>query len=93
MPTGTPLVTFTLANPAGTVTDGVLTFSAITPATASATGTPGYTRFIDGTTDDGTHTVLQCTAGVGSGEFNFDSTIGIFGTETITGIIIADGSA
>ena len=74
-PTGTLLATFTLAGTAGTVSGGVLTFNAISNVTGAASGTPGYFRMIDGTTDDGTHTQVQGTAGVGSGEFNFSSSL------------------
>src|SRR5947209_742963 len=65
-PTGTLLATFTLSATPGTASGGVYTFTAPSNVTAAATGTPGYGRMIDGTTDDGTHTQIQHTCGVGS---------------------------
>jgi len=87
-----PLAIFTLANPVGTVTTGVLTFSAISSVTAAASGTPNFWRMIDGTTDDGTHTQAQGTAGVGSGELSFGSTVASGGTVSITSIVITEGN-
>ena len=86
------LATFTLANPVGTVTNGVLTFSAISSVTGAANGTPNFARFIDGTTDDGTHTQLQVTSGVSTGELNFASTVASGGTVSITSIVITEGN-
>lgn len=91
-PTGTLLATFTIASGVGTVSGGVLTFSSISNVTGAASGTPGYFRMIDGTTDDGTHTEVQGTAGVGSGEFNFSSTVASGGTVSITSITITEGN-
>lgn len=90
-PTGTLLVTFTLASGVGTTSAGVLTFSAISNATAAASGTPGYFRMIDGTTDDGTHTEIQGTSGVSSGELSWSSTIASGGTCSISSITITEG--
>ncbi len=90
---GVLLATFTLANPAGTVTSGVLTFSAISNVTGAATGTPHFFRMIDGTTDDGTHTQVQGTSGVGTGELSFASTIANGGTVSISSIVITEGNA
>lgn len=91
-PTGTLLATFSIASTAGTVSGGVLTFNSISNVTGAASGTPGYFRMIDGTVDDGTHTQIQGTAGVGSGEFNFSSTVASSGTVSITSISIQDGN-
>ncbi len=90
-PTGTPLATFTLSATAGTATAGVFTFTAPGNVTGANSGTPAYARFIDGTTDDGTHTQIQCTCGVGSGELNFSSTIASGGTVSITSATITEG--
>ncbi len=92
-PTGTLLATFTLSATAGTVTTGVLTFTNPSNVTGAASGTPGYWRMIDGSTDDGTHTQVQGTAGVGSGEFNFASTIASGGTVSITSAVMTEGNA
>jgi len=90
-PTGLLLATFTLASGVGTVSSGVLTFSAISSVTAGNGGTPGYYRMIDGTTDDGTHTQVQGSAGVGSGDLSFTSTITSGGTVSITSITMTEG--
>jgi hypothetical protein len=91
-PTGTLLGTFTLAATPGTASGGVLTFTLPSNVTGAASGTPGYGRMIDGTTDDGTHTQVQFSCGVGSGEMNFSSTIASGGTVSITAMTITDGN-
>lgn len=92
-PSGTLLATLTPNATFGTVTNGVLTANAITSDTnAAASGTPGYYRVIDGTTDDGTHTIIQGPAGVGSGELNFSSTIAAGGTVSITSLTYTEGN-
>lgn len=71
----------------------MLTANAITSDTsAAASGTPGYYRIIDGTTDDGTHTQVQGSCGVGSGDINFSSTIASGGTVAITSLAYTDGN-
>lgn len=93
-PTGTLLATLTPANPfAAGASGGVLTASAIASATAAASGTPGYFRVIDGTTDDGTHTQVQGSSAVGSGDLNFASTIASGGTVSISSFVITEGNA
>lgn len=91
-PTGTLLATFTMAATAGTVTTGVLTYAAISNVTGAASGTPGYARQIDGSTDDGTHTQVQMSCGVGSGELNFASTVASGGTVSITSATFTEGN-
>jgi hypothetical protein len=91
-PTGTLLGTWTLASTPGTDTNGVYTFTAPANITFVAAGTPGYFRMIDGSTDDGTHTQIQGTAGVGSGELNFASAAASGGTGTITSMTITEGN-
>lgn len=92
VPTGTLLGTFTLASGVGSDTGGVFTFTNPAGITWAATGTPGYWRMIDGTTDDGTHTQLQGSAGVGSGEYNFSSTTASGGTGTISSATLTEGN-
>jgi len=92
-PTGTLLSTLTPSATFGTSATGVLTANAITNDTnAAASGTPGYYRIIDGTTDDGTHTQVQGSCGVGSGDINFSSTIAAGGTVSITSLAYTDGN-
>lgn len=93
-PTGTLLSTLT---PSATFSApgaaGIQTANAIANDTnAAATGTPGYGRIIDGTVDDGTHTQLQFTCAIGSGEMNFSSGIVVAGTVSITSLTITDGT-
>jgi hypothetical protein len=91
-PTGTLLATFALADPAGTVSDGVLTFTLPANVSAVASGTPGWFRMIDGSVDDGTHTHVQGSAGVGSGDLDFGSAISGGGVVSITSMTITEGN-
>ncbi len=91
-PTGTLLATLTPSATFGTSATGVLTANTITSATAAASGTPGYYRIIDGTTDDGTHTQVQGSCGVGSGDINFPSTIASGGTVGISSLTYTEGN-
>lgn len=92
-PTGTLLATLTPNATFGTSTTGVLTANAITSDTsAAAAGTPGYYRIIDGTTDDGTHTQVQGSCAVGSGDINFSSLIAAGGTVAISSLTYTDGN-
>lgn len=92
-PTGTLLATLTPSATFGTSATGVLTANAIaSDSSAAASGTPGYYRIIDGTTDDGTHTQVQGSCGVGSGDINFSSTIASGGTVAITSLSYTDGN-
>lgn len=92
-PTGTLLANFTLANPAGTSAGGVFTLTVPSNVTGAANGTPGYGRFIDGATDDGTHTQIQTTAGVASGELNFVTGISAGGTVSLTGFTVTENDS
>lgn len=68
----TLLATLTCSDPAGAVTNGVLTFDSITQdSSGDASGAPTFARVTD---SDG-NAVLQCTAGVGSGDLNFGAAI------------------
>jgi len=95
-PTGTSAITagIALSSTMGTVAGGVLTLSG-TPlnGTATASITPGYYRVIDGSTDDGTHTQIQGSCAVGSGDINFSSTISSGGTVTISSLTWTEGDA
>ena len=90
-PTGTPLVTLTPSATFGTSSVGVLTAGTITGANAVASGTPGYYRIIDGTTDDGTHTQVQGSCGVSSGDISFPSTIASGGAVGISSLTYTEG--
>jgi len=95
-PTGTSAITagIPLNSTMGTVSVGTLTLSG-TPlsGTATASITPGYYRVTDGGTDDGTHTQIQGSCGVGSGDINFSSTISSGGTVTISSLTWTEGDA
>ena len=92
-PTGTLLATFTGANPSGPASSaGVLTFTNPSSVTGAASGTPGWWRWIDGATDNGSHTQVQGTAAVGSGDLNFGSTVASGGTVSITSFAVTEGN-
>jgi hypothetical protein len=77
--TGTLLSTLTavtLAAPSG----GTMTMSATADSSAAASGTPGYGRI----RTSGAAAVIDCTAAVGSGEFNFSGAISLGGTVTLS---------
>lgn len=78
-PTGTLLSTFT-ALVFGSPSAGVMAVTATADPSNAAAGTPGYVRMA---TSGGT-AVADFTAGVGSGEFNFVSTVPAGGTDTLT---------
>ncbi|QDV34020.1 hypothetical protein [Tautonia plasticadhaerens] len=85
---GTLLATLT----AVTITnnsDGTLTISATADSSADATGTPDYVRITNSTDSDR----IQLTAGVGSGEASFDSTITANGAVSLTSGTLTDGNA
>lgn len=70
--TGTILAQGTLANPSGVVSGTTYTLTLNADTLADNSGTPGYLVIKQG----GTGTVkMRLTAGVGSGEVNFNSTI------------------
>jgi hypothetical protein len=92
-PTGTLLATLPLSSTAATASGGVLTYNAITSASAAASGTPGYYRQIDGATDDGTHTQVQGSSGVSSGDISFPSTIASGGTTGVSSLVYTEGNA
>lgn len=85
-PAGTLLASCAMSNPIAPAAAGagVLTLSAITDDTnANATGTPTFARIA--TSETGTTTgVAQMTAGVGSGDVNFNASITAGATVSIT---------
>jgi hypothetical protein len=91
-PTGTLLVAFPLPNPiAPPSSGGVLTLTTIAAASGVASGTPGYARMCSGT-DDGTRTVEQLSAGVGSGEVNFSAPVSSGGQVTMSSYAETEGN-
>lgn len=91
-PTGTLLATWALANPVGAASGGVWTMTVPSSVTAAASGTPGYGRIIDGATDDGTHSQVQFSAGIGSGELSFNAALSSGGAASIIAFTITDGN-
>ena len=71
----TLLASLPCSNPVGTVTNGVLTFSAITQENAAATGTATFWRLC--TTSAGTTVVAQGTCGVSGADMNFTGSASI----------------
>jgi hypothetical protein len=86
----TLLATLTLSDPCGSVSNGVLTFSAITEdSSGDANGTPTFARLAD---SDGNN-VAQVTAGVGSGNLNFGAAIVAGQPVQISSFVITEGNA
>jgi hypothetical protein len=71
--TGTLFATLPMSNPVGVAASGVLTFNPFTAAAAvaGAADTPSYVRL----QDSGANDEVQLTAGIGSGEVNFNGTV------------------
>lgn len=57
-----------------------------TSATAVASGTPTFCRF----TDSSDNVYLQCSAGVGSGDVNFNASISLGGTVSLSSGTLAE---
>ena len=85
----TLLAELPLSATSGTATSGVFTFNAITSATAVANGTPTWARFC---TSAGAG-VIDMSAGVGSGDMNFDNAIVSGGTVSASSATITRGNA
>lgn len=86
----TQLCECTCSDPSGSVTSGVLTFSTITQdSSGDASGTPTFARVFDSTGA----AVLQCSAGVGSGDLNFGAAIVSGQPVQITSFVITEGNA
>jgi hypothetical protein len=77
--TGTLLSTLTAVTFAAS-SGGTMTFTATADSSAAASGTPTYARI---KTSGGT-AVLEHTAAIGSGEFNFGGAISLGGTVTLS---------
>ena len=92
-PAGNLLASLQMSNPiAPAASAGVLTMSSITDDTnANNSGTPTFGRFA--TSETGTTTgVVQFSAGVGSGDLNFDAAIVSGGTVSVTSFTITEGN-
>ena len=98
---GTLLASLAMSNPIGSASAGVLTMSAITQASAAATGTAGYWRIC--TSSAGTTciaqgnvyptTTLSTNASTTSGNIlNFASTTGLAAGQTVAGTNIPAGA-
>lgn len=68
---------------------GVLTLNSITAGVAAASGTPTWARFWK---SDGTTAVVDMTAGVGSGDLNFNAAIVSGGNVACSSAVITDGT-
>lgn len=90
---GTKLFSLAMSNPvAPGASAGLLTFSAITSAAALASGTPGYYRKKTAASGAPSTVIEEGTAGVGSGECNFNATITVGGTVSITSDTLLEGN-
>ena len=87
----TVLAVLTLSDPCGTVTNGVLTFSAITDdASANATGTATWARLKD---SDG-NAAADLSVGTSGEDINFDSVSFVAGGNvSVTSLTITEGNA
>lgn len=86
--TGTLLATLTVGV-WGSATSGAVTFTMTADSLADASGTPGHVRF---KTSGGT-AIIEATAGVGSGEANFDDVITANGSVAETAGTFTVGNA
>jgi len=92
-PAGTLLASCAMSNPiAPAASSGVLTMSAIADDTNSnASNPPTFARIA--TSETGTTSgVAQMSAGVGSGDLNFDAAVVAGGTVTVNTLAFTDGS-
>jgi hypothetical protein len=89
--TGTVLASGTLANPPGSnASGGTQSYTINADTSADASGTPGYVVLKQG----GTGTAKQrYTAGVGSGEWNFNATIALGGNVSVSSFTLTAGNA
>jgi hypothetical protein len=91
---GTKLASLACSNPlAPGASAGVLTLSAITSATALASGTPASFRLKTAASGAVGTVIIEGDAAVGSGSLNFNSTIASGGTVSITSATITEGNA
>jgi len=92
--TGTKLASLPMSNPAAPPSSGgVLTFSTITTENALASGTPGYARMKTAQNGAAATVVVEMTAGVGSGDLSFNSTLTSGGAVSITSATITEGNS
>ena len=85
VPGGTLLATLTLANPAGTVTNGVLTIGAVTQTnTSHVNGAPTFVRF----KSSGGLVRMDIDIGSGAGNVQFSGTVANGQNVTVTGLTI-----
>lgn len=90
---GTKLASLACSNPvAPGSSGGVLTFSAITNATALASGTPASFRLKTSAGGGVSTVIIEGDAAVGSGSLNFNATISSGGTVSITSATITEGN-
>lgn len=84
-PTGTQLATLVLGNPAGTVSNGVLTIGAVTQNTAShVSGTPTFVRF----KSSGGLVRMDIDIGAGVGNVQFTGAVTNGQSISVTGLTI-----
>lgn len=86
--TGTLLCTLT-ALTLGAASGGTMTVSATNDTNAAASGTPGYYRMLT----SAAAAVVEGTAGVGSGELNFNATVSAGGTVSLSSGTLTEGNA
>jgi len=86
--TGTLLATLTSVT-LGSPSSGTMSLAATADSSASASGTPGYVRIA---TSGGT-AIVDHTAAVGSGEFNFSGTVSLGGSVTLSSGTYTAGNA
>lgn len=90
---GTRLASLACATPAAPgANGGVLTFAAIASAVALASGSPASFRIKTAAAGVPSTVILEGSAGVGTGDLNFASTIGVSGTVTITSAAITEAN-
>jgi hypothetical protein len=90
----TRLCTLPMSNPVAPGSSaGLLTFSAITSATALASGVPASFRIKTATLGAVSTVIVEGDAAVGSGSLNFASSITSGGTVSISSATITEGNA
>lgn len=84
-PTGTLLATLTMGNPAGTVSNGVLTIGSVTQtSSAHVNGTPTFVRF----KSSGGLVRMDIDIGAGAGNVQFTGTVATNQNVTVTGLTL-----
>jgi hypothetical protein len=87
----TQLAELILSDPCGTVTSGVLTFSAVSSdVSADATGTASWARWLD----SDNNIVVDGTVGTSGADINFNTLAFVIGgTVAVTSIVWTEGNA